>query len=252
MAGVHTVSVTHDHVGIIAASLDDVWIAARRIADVFPGPDGLAGTGDALPPARRPERLIRLYTAGWDNLDADTRATFEACLRRLRERGVEVLGRDDDPDLARLERELDEGVGGRYDVLAHEMRWPFAEYAERHPEKLSETMHNYVRHGAAIPLERHRQLLEARARMCARVNALAPRAGGFLTLASSGPAPEGLSHTGDRTFLNYWSWLGFPAFSLPLLTVRGLPVGVQVMGFGNADDRLAGHAAWILEAVKGD
>ena len=78
----------------------------------------------------------------------------------------------------------------------------------------------------------------------------AKRADGFVTLASSGPAPSGLEFTGSRTFPNYWSWLGFPAFSLPLLEVDGLPVGVQLMGFGRGDDRLASCAAWIAKTLE--
>ena len=86
--------------------------------------------------------------------------------------------------------------------------------------------------------------------MRARVAGVAARADGFVTLASSGPAPTGLADTGSRTFLNYWSWLGFPTFSLPLLAVGGLPVGVQLMGFDGADERLAGHAAWIMKNAE--
>ena len=68
---------------------------------------------------------------------------------------------------------------------------------------------------------------------------------GFLTLSSSGPAIVDHEFTGSRTFLLYWSWLGFPSFNLPLLTSGGLPVGVQLMGFRNEDHGLAAFANWI-------
>ncbi len=249
MAGIHTVGVTHDHLGIIAASIEDVWRTARRIGDTHPGPDGLAGEGHELPRTRNPERLVRLHTAAWEELDADTKAAFEDHVCRLRGAGIEVVGRDDDTDIAALETALADGVGGRHDVVAYEMRWPFQEYVERHGESLSETVHAYMRRAAEITPTEHRRLLDERERMRERVTTLSRRFAGFVTLASLGPAPKGFEYTGDRTFLNTWSWLGFPSFSLPLLAVAGLPVGVQLMGFADADDRLAAHAAWIMETV---
>ncbi len=271
LAGVHVVSATCDHLGILGANLADVWRTARRISDGAHTPDcrGLPGSGHDPPPPARPARLIRLYTKGWEEmleeggpardglgnqvttssdeavLRADSRAAFEEHLDRLAAAGVEVVSRDNDAELAALETELDEGVGGRLDIVAFEMRWPFDEYIDWYGADVGESIHRHMERGSALTSADYRRLLDLRSRARARVMAFAPRADGFVTLASSGPAPSGLEFTGSRTFLNYWSWLGFPVFSLPLLEVNGLPVGVQLMGFDRRDDRLAGHAAWI-------
>ncbi len=252
MAGVHTVGPTHDHLGILASSLEGIWLVARQISDgaTTLGHPGLAGSGHELPPASAPSRLIRLYTKGWEELDPDTIAAFENFIERLRSAGVEVTGRTEDSEVAALERELDEGVHGRYEVMTYEMRWPFEEYVERHGAEVSETLHERMRHAQEVTPADYQEQLEVRRRMRARVAGVAARADGFVTLASSGTAPTGLADTGSRTFLNYWSWLGFPTFSLPLLAVGGLPVGVQLMGFDGADERLAGHAAWIMKNVE--
>ena len=248
MAGVHTTGPTQDHLGVMASNLDDVWSVARQIADGAdtPGARALPGSGHTIPTPTPPSRLIRLYTAGWAELDADTIAAFEAFVERLRAAGVPVTSRDDDPQIADLETALDAGVDGRTDVMAHEMRWPFEEYVDRHGDSVSDFLKERVRHAQSVTPADYRNALEDRRRMQSRVRSFATPADGFITLASSGPAPVGLEHTGSRTFLNYWSWLGFPCFSLPLMTVGGMPVGLQIMGFEASDYRLAAHAAWFM------
>ena len=251
MAGIHTVGPTHDHLGLLAGSLEDLWRVARQISDgaLTPGAAGLAGSGSDVPPPAKPRCLVRLYTQGWEELDQDTIAAFENHIERLRSAGVTVVGREDDPDIATLERELDEGVDGRHEIMSYEMRWPFEEYVTWHGADVSEGLHQRMDQARGITTADYRRLLEKRRRMLDRFAGFAARADGFVTLASSGPAPKGLADTGSRTFLNYWSWLGVPAFSLPLLAVGGLPVGVQLVGYAAADDRLAAHAAWIMQNV---
>ena len=69
----------------------------------------------------------------------------------------------------------------------------------------------------------------------------------FISLSASGPAPVGLEYTGSRAFQTPWTVLGLPSLSLPLLSVDGLPVGVQLLGFDHGEERLAATARWIDE-----
>ena len=250
MSGVHTVGPTLDHVGILGSSLSDVWGFARQIAVEAdtPGVRPLPGTGHGLPPATAPSRLVHLHTAGWAELDAEAIAAFEALVERLRKAGVEVSARDDHR-VAQLESTLNAGVGSRLDIMAWEMRWPFQEYVDHHGPKVGEIVHGYVRHARTLTPADYENALRLRDRARAEVGCFRETADGFITFASSGPAPVGLDHTGSRTFLVYWSWLGLPSFSLPVMTVGGLPVGLQLIGFEGADDRLAGLARWLMETL---
>ena len=250
MAGVHTVGPTLDHVGILGSNLDDVWSIARQIdleADT-PGVRRLPGSGHALPPATIPSRLVHLHTAGWAELDAEAIAAFDALVERLRAAGIRVDTRDD-PRVAGLESTLDAGVDSRLDIMAWEMRWPFEEYVDHHGPKVGEIVHGYVRHARTLTPADYENALRIRDRARAGIDRFRATADGFISFASSGPAPVGLDHTGSRTFLNYWSWLGLPSFSLPLMTVGGLPVGLQLIGFDGADDRLAGLAGSLMETL---
>ena len=79
----------------------------------------------------------------------------------------------------------------------------------------------------------------------AQVDALVSLADGFVTLGSSSPAPVGHAETGSRKFLLPWTVAGAPAYTLPLMAVNGLPLGIQVMGFRNRDTELAAIARWM-------
>jgi Asp-tRNA(Asn)/Glu-tRNA(Gln) amidotransferase A subunit family amidase len=74
----------------------------------------------------------------------------------------------------------------------------------------------------------------------------------YVTPASSGPAITGFEFSGSRTFVVYGSWLGFPAFSLPLLESNGLPFGLQLLGLGDRDGDLCATANWVMREFVGN
>jgi Asp-tRNA(Asn)/Glu-tRNA(Gln) amidotransferase A subunit family amidase len=69
----------------------------------------------------------------------------------------------------------------------------------------------------------------------------------ILTPAATGPAPLGLSTTGDPAMNAPWSALGTPAISIPMPVASGLPLGLQMTADLGQDSRLL-HAAIQLQA----
>ena len=67
-----------------------------------------------------------------------------------------------------------------------------------------------------------------------------------LTPAAAGVATVGLGATGSPAFNALWTYLGVPAISLPLLTVDGLPLGLQAVAPRNADAALLSAANALL------
>jgi Asp-tRNA(Asn)/Glu-tRNA(Gln) amidotransferase A subunit family amidase len=86
----------------------------------------------------------------------------------------------------------------------------------------------------------------------AQFAALAPTYDGVVTLPATGPAPLGLSSTGNPVFAVPFSLLGVPTVSLPLLAAEGLPLGLQVVGFEGGDARLFAIAAWVRDLLQAD
>ena len=70
----------------------------------------------------------------------------------------------------------------------------------------------------------------------------------IVTPAAPGEAPLGLASTGSAAFNVLWSLMGTPALTLPLLTgANGMPMGVQLVGPRNDDERLLRTARWLAE-----
>lgn len=248
MGGIHPLSATSDHLGVIAGTLEDAWRIASRVSLGIgsPGNPFLSGAGAEPPATRKPRRLIRLYTRGWTEIDSNTEDAFEASVSALQAAGVEIRSRDNDERIARLEQELDEGVDGALDIVAYEMKWPYEDYIARYGKIIGTRIHELIERARKLSPANYEALLANRRRVMELVRETAAGADGYITLASSGPAIKGLEYTGSRTFLVYGTWLGLPAFSLPLLEVNGLPQGVQLIGVPHGDGALCAVAHWFM------
>jgi Asp-tRNA(Asn)/Glu-tRNA(Gln) amidotransferase A subunit family amidase len=105
----------------------------------------------------------------------------------------------------------------------------------------------------------YRELLMQRAFAQARHAAIGPLADAAILLSCPGPAPlwpgdqpgQPLAPrpTGDSVFNMPSSMLFAPCVTMPLMSVDGMPVGVQFMGQQHEDARMTALARWTLENV---
>jgi Asp-tRNA(Asn)/Glu-tRNA(Gln) amidotransferase A subunit family amidase len=249
--GIHLLSPTSDHLGVLAATVEDAWLVASKIslAAASPGMGLMSGAQDEPIGARQPRRLIRLFTRGWSETDNESRAAFEAFIGRVKACGIDVASQEEDAEVAQLERQFEEELDGHLDLVAYEMRWPFEDYLARYgPQKVGPRIRELLDRARTLTPRDYEARLATRQRLQRAAAAVLARCDGFITLACSGPAPRGLAQTGSRTFQSYGSWLGLPAFSLPLVEVQRLPVGVQLIGRAGADSTLCAIARWMTGA----
>lgn len=251
VGGLAPLAPTLDHLGLIGASLEDVWAAAmtiaRRTGGTPPHP-GLEGPEEA-PAPRRPRALVRLDTLGWAETPDTSRAAFESAVARIARAGVRILDSANDPEVATLEKLLAGIADWATDLLAWEARWPLAAYRAHGAQMVGQRIQDLLARAATMDAPRYRAALAARETLRASVAALASKTDGFILLCSSGPAIEDHAFTGSRNFAMPWTLVGGPAFALPLLADQGLPLGLQLAGFVDRDAEACAVAGWLRDTL---
>ena len=241
--GVLETSVSLDHLGTFGRTLEDVALLADAIS-------GYDQTDPASFPRPRPamhagalaEVPVEPDFAWFDFpynalLDADAAEGIEAVL--------EALG----PRVERLP--VADNLAGLVDVhlTIHEYEFcqHLAEVIDTHYDALSDTLKPVIERGRAITAARYEDAMAVKlsaetyfARHFLDFDAvLTPSATGEAPLVSSGS-------TGDAIFCRIWSLTGLPSLTVPLLVGQNeLPIGVQLVGGFEKDDRLLRTAAWM-------
>jgi Asp-tRNA(Asn)/Glu-tRNA(Gln) amidotransferase A subunit family amidase len=240
------------HMCTYAGTLKDCWVITHflgRTAGPDPGCYGLYGPA-TLPPPELPRRLIRLGMAGWADTDDASKAAFEDCLRTLEAAGVTILGPDDDSRIANYETTLEDMTALYQGIALYDYRYPLASYRDRDASLMDERILKGLERADRYTLDDYRTALDRQARFKAQHQALAGLADGFITLSSKGPASVGMD-SGSAVYNESSSVLGVPSYTLPLLRVDGMPLGVQLQGFMNGDALLTAYAGGIAAAVLG-
>ncbi len=160
---------------------------------------------------------------------------FGQALTLLRQSGCKIEA----IDIAELLKKLDEAndvemfyEGARY----HESR--LKEYGSR----LDAPLGNLIRDGLKIPDERYNEAKRFLADTRVRMSEIFKSTPVILTPAAMGPAPLGLSQTGDPRMNAPWTALGTPAMTIPMPLASGMPLGLQMTADLGEDARLI-HAA---------
>jgi Asp-tRNA(Asn)/Glu-tRNA(Gln) amidotransferase A subunit family amidase len=209
--------------------------------------------------AAKPQRLIVLETQGWARLDASSKSAFEALLEELRSADVTLLRRRDHPWIEALEEAVANGREISNAITHWEGRWCQRNLLDQHPDGLSARAKAAIAHAESMSVDDYRAALMERLAAQQRHAAIAPLADASIMLSCPGPAPlwPGDSPgrplaprpTGDFVFNAPSSMLFAPAVTLPLLSVGGLPVGVQLMGQQHEDARVTALARWMSGAI---
>jgi Asp-tRNA(Asn)/Glu-tRNA(Gln) amidotransferase A subunit family amidase len=170
--------------------------------------------------------------------DSEMANAFRLAITFLRQAGVTIKV----VDIADLLKKLNEAgdvieayEGARF----HEQR--LKEFGDR----LDQPLANLVRDGLKIPAERYDETRRFIADSRVRFADIFKSTPVILTPAAVGPAPLGLSTTGDPRMNAPWTALGTPAISIPMPIASGLPLGLQLTADLGQDWRVL-RAALLL------
>jgi Asp-tRNA(Asn)/Glu-tRNA(Gln) amidotransferase A subunit family amidase len=239
-SGVLMQSHTLDTIGVLARSLDDLALITDVMA-AFDPTDSVSVQGSR---PRLASSLAQLQAGGvhvgvvktpaWDLVDEATRKAFDGLVAKLGA-AAETL---DVPG-------LDEVIEDQRIVQLAENVPYYGPLLDQHEALLSPLMKQRLRTGIAIPVRQYLECLLRREPAAARLSAAFAPGRVLMTLSAPGPAPRGLETTGNPIFNGLWTFLGVPALTLPLLTVDGAPVGVQLIGDRGQDAMLLAAARWL-------
>ena len=194
-------------------------------------------------PTGQDEEFVLAAPEPMPEVEPEMATSFQNALLSLRKAGVSVRTVDIAPMLTKL-------VEANRTVM-------FYEGARFHKERFSEfgdrlgQMAALVRAGLQIPSERYdearRYISESRARMLEIYKATPV----VLVPAAPGPAPLGLSTTGNSRMNASWTALGTPAISIPMPVGDGLPLGLQLTGAQGEDARVIRTAMRVHHILNG-
>lgn len=240
--GLLQTSVTLDQPGVFGRSLEDVALLADVISGydqrdpasfARPRPAMLAGAQAEAPV---PPDFSWLELPFYDRLAEATRAGLDAVAEVMGARLTRTPAADTLANLVAVQARIHE-----YEICLHQ-----AEVFDQHWDRISETLKPIVTRGRLISRQEYEDALAVKASAEDFFADYFTAYDAIIAPAAAGEAPVFGTGTGDPIFCTLWTLAGLPCVTLPVLVGEtGLPVGVQLIGPKERDDRLLRTAHWL-------
>jgi Asp-tRNA(Asn)/Glu-tRNA(Gln) amidotransferase A subunit family amidase len=234
-SGVIPLSESADHVGFFLPSVSGLAaVAAQLYSDWRPVQPERAPVL-AIPQGPYLQRALPVGLAG-----------FEAVCQRLRQAGLSIIAVSALENIAEIEQRHNALVAA--DAAAAHATW-FADFADRYHPKTAEL----IRRGQQVSAGALRAARESQLTVRRELSHLMDSCGADLWIMPSavGPAPEGLTSTGEPIMNLPWTHAGLPTLSLPAgVTPEGLPLGLQIAARWQADEQLVGWSGLLASALN--
>lgn len=247
--------------GVHANSVHDMWAVGIEIAKRAGGDPGacpLSGPDDT-PPAENPSHLVLLETEGWSLVDAKTKELFSILIEQIEQSGVRVSRRDNSEDVERFEQAIVGLQDLANSITSWEQHWGLRDLIVAHPELFGPRTKEFCYQGPEKNPQRYVADLQRREAVRDLYRGFATEVDAFIQLSSPGPAPYIVVDepgqplepwpTGNTIFNIPSSLLGAPAVNVPLMSVGGMPAGVQFLGQHGTDAKTTSIARWAHEAL---
>ena len=245
--GVLETSRSLDQMGCFGRTLQDVALLADVIGSYDPAdslsfarprPQMLKG---ALAEAPVEPDLVWFNMPYNDRLDSDAREGL-AELRDVLGARVQVL--DPAPTLSDL-------VGVQNTIHEYEICQHLAQVFNDHWDKISATLQPVIERGRKISKAQYEDAIAVKASSDTFFAELFLEFDAVIAPSATGQAPIFGQGTGDPISCTIWTLAGLPSLNLPVLMGEtGLPIGLQLVGSTETDDRLLRTASWVLRNLQ--
>jgi len=136
-------------------------------------------------------------------------------------------------------------------IYDYEIYRCFTEQREQHWEQLSKTAQAAMEHAASVTDAAYQEALEIQRAADDWFEQFFHDYDAIVTPSATGEPPAYGDGTGDPICCVTWTLCGLPCVSLPLLAGHdSLPIGVQLVGSANGDDRLLRSTRWLLHHLQ--
>jgi Asp-tRNA(Asn)/Glu-tRNA(Gln) amidotransferase A subunit family amidase len=245
--GILQTSATLDQVGCFGRTLDDVALLADAISGFDPSdpasfarprPEMARGAQADVPV--EPD-FLWLDLPYFDRLNDDAREGLAAVTDTLGAKIERMTAAAPLADLIRVQ-----GIIHEFEICQH-LKSTF----DDHWDQISSTLQPIITRGRAISQAQYEDAQNVRTSAEAFFANLFVDFDAIIAPSAAGEAPLFGSGTGDPIFCTIWTLAGLPAVTLPMLVGNnGLPVGVQLIGATERDDRLLRTANWLQHHVS--
>jgi Asp-tRNA(Asn)/Glu-tRNA(Gln) amidotransferase A subunit family amidase len=220
----------------LAWSLDHVGLFARSVADAALALSVLAGGSyDAVPSS--PPRLA-IAPELLERAEPEVAGEVRRAANAFAAAGATVV-----------EVKLPASFAGVHEAGQRVLEAEAATYHEpafaAHANDFGPSMREMIRTGLTMPVPVYVRANRARLEFRDDVMKILREHDGLLSPTAPGPAPRGLTWTGDASLCAPWSSSGAPSISVPSgVASSGLPLAVQISCAAGDEARLLATAAW--------
>jgi len=246
--GVLRTSETLDQVGVFARYYEDVALVGDVISEFDPvdpssfcrpRPRLLNGISSEPPVA---PNFVWFEMPYFDKLSNDSREGMMAVLDAL---GGQVERLDAGGSFTGL-------VESQNIIQYYEIARNLAEIRENHNDTLSPQVAKLLAHGATISNAAYQEAIELRNGAISYFGSFFNDFDAIITPSAPGEAPLfSAGSTGNPIFSTVWTLCGLPCLNMPvLMSENDMPIGVQLVGGPEEDDRLLRTGSWVLATLN--
>jgi len=236
-----------DHIGVFGKTVEDVALLAKVLIkkDSYDEATIHFSSENMLEECKKgplyEPKFIFYKTDAWKIIDKKSRDAFEYFIKSFK-KNIEIF------DTPSYFKDIN-----KYHQIIHEtdLANNFAAYYKKSKNKLSNYMQKAISNGNKHSAKEYAEAIDFMKRSYESYKEVFEDYHGVLSPSSPGVAPKGLKSTGTAEFNRFWSFMGTPCISLPLLQgENNLPLGVQLIGDKYDDLRFLGVARWLEQKSK--